>query len=65
MKLKKYCCTLLEKFGSFSYTRHTLKELDAEARAEIAKLGGNPELEKVLNELLDWKKCRDDRNAEQ
>jgi len=54
--------TLLEKFGSLSYTRHTLEELDAEARAEAAKLGGNPVLENVLNELQDWKKDGDDKN---
>jgi hypothetical protein len=34
------------------------------SRAEVAKLGGNPMLEKVLNELLDWKKDRDDKNPE-
>jgi geranylgeranyl diphosphate synthase type 3 len=65
VELKKYCMTLMEKFGSFSYTRRILKELDAQARAEVAKLGGNPELEKVLNEMLDWKKDRDDKNPEQ
>nr|BBH72802.1 geranylgeranyl diphosphate synthase-4 [Nasutitermes takasagoensis] len=65
VELKKYCMTLLEKFGSLSFTRHTLEELDAEARAEVAKLGGNPVLENVLNEMLDWKKDRDDKNPEQ
>jgi geranylgeranyl diphosphate synthase type 3 len=65
VELKKYCFSLLEKFGSFNYTRHILKELDAQARAEIANLGGNPELEKVLNELLDWKNDRDNKNTEQ
>jgi len=54
--LKKYCVTLLEKFGSLSYTRRTLEELDGEARAEVAKHGGNPVLEDVLNELLEWKR---------
>ena len=53
--LKKYCVTLLEKFGSLSYTRRTLEGLDAELRAEVAKLGGNQMLEDVLDELLDWK----------
>jgi hypothetical protein len=38
VELKKYCVTLLEKFGSLSYTTHTLEELDAEARADIANL---------------------------
>ena len=65
VKLKKHCMTLLEKFGSLSFTRRTLEELDAEARAEIAKHGGNPVLENVLNEMLDWKKNRDDKNPEQ
>ena len=55
VELKKYCVTLLEKFGSLKYTRHTLEKLDAEMRAEIAKLGGNPMLEDILDELLDWK----------
>ena len=48
MELKKYCVTL-------SYTIHTLEELDAEARAEVAKHGGNPLLEDALDKLLDWK----------
>jgi geranylgeranyl diphosphate synthase type 3 len=56
---------LLEKFGSFSHTRHTLEELDAEARTEISKLGGNPLLEDILNELLSWKRNTDDKNTEQ
>jgi len=55
VELKKYCVTLLEKFGSLSYTRQTLVELDAEARAEVAKLGGNPLLEDFLDEILEWK----------
>jgi hypothetical protein len=33
--------------------RHILEELDAEARAEVVKLGGNPMLKDVLNELLE------------
>ena len=65
MELKKYCFTLLEKFGSFSYTRRILKELHTEVRAEVAKLGGNPVLENILNELLDWKKDGDDKNPAQ
>jgi geranylgeranyl diphosphate synthase type 3 len=65
VELKKYCVTLLEKFGSLSYTRHTLEELDAEIRAEVAKLGSNPLLETVLDELLNWKKNTNGNNAEQ
>jgi len=42
-------------FGSVKYTRHTLEKLDVEMRAEIAKHGGNPMLEDVLDEMLHWK----------
>ena len=56
MELKKYCITLLEKFGSMSFTRRTLEEIDAEARAEVAKHGGNPMLEEFLDEMLEWKR---------
>jgi len=55
VELKKYCVTLLEDFGSLKYTRHTLEALDAELRAEVAKLGGNRMIEDFLNKLLDWK----------
>jgi geranylgeranyl diphosphate synthase type 3 len=65
VEVKKYCITLLEKFGSFSHTRHTLEELDAEARAEVARLGGNPLLAAVLDELLNWKRTTDQKNPEQ
>jgi geranylgeranyl diphosphate synthase type 3 len=65
LELKKYCLTLLEKFGSLSYTRHTLEELDAEARPEGAKLGGNPLLVDILDELLNWKRDTGDKNLEQ
>jgi geranylgeranyl diphosphate synthase type 3 len=58
VELKKRCGSLLEKFGSFSYTRKSLENLDAEASAEVAKHGGNPLLKAVLDELLIWKKWR-------
>ena len=56
VELKKYCITLLEKLGSMSFTRRTVEETDAKARAEVAKHGGNPMLEDVLNELPEWKR---------
>jgi geranylgeranyl diphosphate synthase type 3 len=59
IELKKYCVALLEKFGSFIYTRKTLEKLHAEARAEVAKHGGNPLLEAVLDESLNWKRRRE------
>jgi geranylgeranyl diphosphate synthase type 3 len=55
VELKKYFLTLLENFGSLRYTRHTLEKIDAELRAEIAKLGGNPILEDVMDQMLNWK----------
>ena len=55
VELKKYCVTLLEKFGALSYTRRTLEELDTEARAEVAKHGGNSLLEDILDTFFEWK----------
>jgi len=54
INVKRYCVSLLDKFGSFQYTRETLLQLDLDARGEIEKLGGNPILEKVLDELKNW-----------
>lgn len=34
-EVKKYCISLLEKEGSFEYTRRTLEALDEEANAEV------------------------------
>jgi geranylgeranyl diphosphate synthase type 3 len=65
VELKKYLVTLLEKFGSLSYARQTVEEIDAELRAEIAKLGGNPLLEDLLDELMEWKEDTSDKNPEQ
>jgi geranylgeranyl diphosphate synthase type 3 len=53
VELRNYCLILLEE------------ELDAEARAEVAKLGGNPMLEDVLNELLEWKWWTDENKPVQ
>nr|A0A7D0AGU9.1 RecName: Full=Terpene synthase; Short=EoTPS [Matsumurasca onukii]QAX24808.1 terpene synthase [Matsumurasca onukii] len=58
VEVKKYCVTLLEKFGSFSHTRETLAQLDREAREEVARLGGNPFLEAILNDLLNWDRTK-------
>uniref|UniRef100_A0A1B6DVR6 Geranylgeranyl pyrophosphate synthase n=1 Tax=Clastoptera arizonana TaxID=38151 RepID=A0A1B6DVR6_9HEMI len=54
VEVKRYFITLLDKFGSFSYTRETLYQLDRDARMEIEKLGGNPHMEAILDELLNW-----------
>jgi len=54
VEVKKYCIQLLEKLGSFTYTREILDSLDKEARAEVEKLGPNPHMEALLDELLSW-----------
>lgn len=55
VEVKRYCISLLEKFGSFNHTREVLASLDQEARKEITLLGGNPYLEAILDEILTWK----------
>lgn len=40
-----------ETTQSFSYTRKVLKNLEAQARAEIARLGGNAKLSEIVDLL--------------
>lgn len=54
LEIKKYAVDVLEKLGSFAYTREILQKLDAEARREAEKLGGNPYIVQVLDELKNW-----------
>ncbi|XP_070159211.1 terpene synthase isoform X1 [Polyergus mexicanus] len=54
IEVKRHCIKLLEKFGSFKYTRSVLEEMDMQARIEIERLGGNPLLIKILDELKNW-----------
>ncbi|XP_066968194.1 terpene synthase [Macrobrachium rosenbergii] len=54
LEVKRYCVSLLEKFGSLEHTKETLWKLESDARNEIARLGGNPHLERVLDELRNW-----------
>ena len=56
IEVKKYCVSLLEKTGSFKYTLDVLEELDSKVRNEVAKLGGNDELIRLMDELKNWKK---------
>ncbi|KAG6445824.1 hypothetical protein O3G_MSEX004100 [Manduca sexta] len=56
VEVKRYCITLLEKLGSFRYTRGILHALDLEARSEVNRLGGNPQLEALLDDLLTWRR---------
>ncbi|XP_011876896.1 PREDICTED: geranylgeranyl pyrophosphate synthase-like isoform X2 [Vollenhovia emeryi] len=53
-EIKRYCVQLLEKYGSFKYTRNMLEELDSIARAEIERLGGNPHFVSILDQLKKW-----------
>ena len=53
------------KFWVFELHEHSLEELDAKARAEVAKLGGNPLLEDFLDELLARNRVTGDKNEEQ
>lgn len=41
IEVKKYCINLLEKLGSFKYTRDILESLDKKARAEVFVFGLN------------------------
>jgi len=54
IEVKRHCIKLLERFGSFKYTRDVLEELDWIARTKIEGLGGNPLLVKILDELKNW-----------
>ncbi|XP_055688735.1 terpene synthase isoform X2 [Lutzomyia longipalpis] len=54
-EVKRYCVSIMEKLGSFSYTRSVLESLDREARIETMRLGNNPIMEGLLNELKTWK----------
>ncbi|XP_058831615.1 terpene synthase [Topomyia yanbarensis] len=55
VEVKRYCVSLLEKLGSFKYTEEVLEKLDLETRAEIERLGSNPIMLALLDDLLSWK----------
>lgn len=54
VEVKRYCVRLLEKFGSFHYTRNVLLGIDRKVRDEVAKLGDNPLMISLIDELLSW-----------
>lgn len=54
IEVKRHCIKLLERFGSFKYTRDVLEDLDWSVRNKIEDLGGNPLLVKILDELKNW-----------
>ncbi|XP_022101300.1 geranylgeranyl pyrophosphate synthase-like [Acanthaster planci] len=51
VEIKKYCVDHLEKIGSFDYTKKALVELEEIVLHEMSKLGANPYLEAMLEEL--------------
>ncbi|XP_046392536.1 geranylgeranyl pyrophosphate synthase isoform X1 [Ischnura elegans] len=55
IEVKKYCVSLMDRYGSFAYTRQLLEQLDSEAREEISRLGSNPLMEAVMDEVGNWR----------
>lgn len=53
VELKRYCVQLLHEFGSIEYTRQTCLSLGKQVLDEIRLLGGNPYLEKIVQNLLE------------
>lgn len=51
IEIKMYALDIMEKLGSFDYTRKVLNDLDRQAREEIERLGHNAFLISVLDEL--------------
>lgn len=53
VNVKRYCVVRLEQLGSFAYTRQVLVQLEQQIADEIRKLGGNPYIEALMEELKD------------
>lgn len=47
-ELKKYCVSLLEKYGSFEYTKNKLMTILKEVTEEAKKFGSNPYMDELL-----------------
>ena len=54
VEVKKYCVSLLKKYGSFKYTLDVLDGLDHLVRKEVNKLGGNELLVRLMDELKNY-----------
>jgi len=54
IEVKKFCISLIDAAGSFQYTKNVLSDLDRDIRAEIDRLGDNPILSRVMDELKTW-----------
>lgn len=64
IEVKRKFVNLLEKYGSFDYTKKKIIELNADARREIIRLGGNPLLLELLDKLMEIiKDCDKDCDA--
>lgn len=50
--MKRHCVKILERFGSFDYTRNVLLSIDKEVREEVKKLGDNALMMSLIDELL-------------
>ena len=42
---------LRDRTKSFDYTLEIMEDLEAQIKAELARLGGNPKLEKIMQAL--------------
>lgn len=51
IEIKKYALEIIKRAGSFTYVEEFLINKEAEAMAEIKRLGGNPLLEKYIETL--------------
>ncbi|KAL1932211.1 hypothetical protein VTP01DRAFT_9267 [Rhizomucor pusillus] len=51
IELKQYALQLLERTNTFAYCRQFLADIEAKARKEIAELGDNEKLEKIIDML--------------
>ncbi|XP_068915771.1 terpene synthase-like isoform X2 [Tenebrio molitor] len=52
IEIKKHFVCLLEKFGSFEYTRKKLEKLRDEAIEEMNRIGKNPRMEEIFKIML-------------
>lgn len=52
IEVKRQCIDLLDKLGSFNYTRKTLEDLNEKARRDIKRFGGNSFLIEILDKWM-------------
>merc|ERR1712059_178206 len=56
VEVKKFAVSLIERAGSFEYTKRVMDELDKKIRTEVERLGGNSVISRVMDELRNWDK---------